>query len=146
MPAAERHVKTMAQHIYIAAADAQRLRDLVEQHIDGREAATAERLSDELDRATIVEDERVLRDVVQIGSRVRFEEEQTGSVREVVLVYPSDADASAGRISVLAPVGAALLGLRVGDRIEWPLPSGRTAQIRIRAVEPGTAAEGEAVT
>lgn len=136
----------MSQHIYIAAAEAERLRDLVEQHIDGREAATAERLSDELDRATIVDDASVPHDVVRIGSRVRFEDEQTGSAREVVLVYPSDADASAGRVSVLAPVGAALLGLRVGDRIEWPLPGGRTARIRIRAVEPGTAAEDEAVT
>ena len=132
----------MAQRIYIAATEAKRLRELVEQHLEGREGATAERLAEELDRATIVDDGRVPRDVVSIGSRVRFEEEQSGRVREVVLVYPSDADASAGRVSVLAPVGAALLGLRVGERIEWPLPAGRTAQIRIRAVEPGTTEQG----
>jgi regulator of nucleoside diphosphate kinase len=133
----------MANLIYISAHDAERLRDLVSQYSAGRDATTAELLEAELDRATVVERERIPRDVVTIGSRVTFEEERSGHVREVVLAYPSDADASAGRISVLAPVGAALLGLRVDDVIEWPLPGGRTARIRIRSVEPAPPATAE---
>ncbi|MFL5391416.1 MAG: GreA/GreB family elongation factor, partial [Myxococcales bacterium] len=81
-------------------------------------------------------------DVVRMHSQVTFEEVRTGAVREVVLVYPATADASAGRLSVLAPIGAALLGLRVGDRIEWPLPDDRTAEIRILSVaQPARASE-----
>ena len=135
----------MSQHIYIGATDARRLRALVEQHVHGRDAATAERLAEELDRATILDDGHVPSNVVAVGSRVRFEDEQSGKIREVVLVYPADADASAGRVSVLAPVGAALLGLRVGDRIAWPLPAGRTARIRICAVAAPSTPAREAV-
>jgi len=56
------------------------------------------------------------------------------ATRDVLLVCPAAADASAGRISVLAPIGAALFGLRVGGRIERPLPDGRMAKIHILAV------------
>jgi regulator of nucleoside diphosphate kinase len=133
----------MAHRIYISEEEAARLRDLVDQHSEGRDAATAALLASELDRATLVAPERVPSDAVTIGSRVVFEEESSGRVRDVVLVYPSDADASAGRISVLAPVGAALLGLRVGDEIDWPLPAGRTAEIRILSVEPPQHAAAE---
>ncbi len=131
----------MSQHVYIGAAEAKRLRELVEQHLGGRESVTAEWLGEELDRATIVDDARIPRDVVTIGSRVCFADERKGTVREVVLVYPSESNASAGRISVLAPVGAALLDLRVGDLIEWPLPLGGTAIIRIRSVAPAGSAQ-----
>lgn len=119
----------------IATDQAARLREIVDQHLDGRDGATAELLAAELDRATLVEDGGVPADVVAIGSRVRFQEERSRTEREVVLVLPSDANASAGRVSVLAPVGAALLGLRVGDVIDWPMPGGRTASIRILAVQ-----------
>jgi regulator of nucleoside diphosphate kinase len=124
----------MAKHVFISDSEIQRLRAVVDQHLEGRDGVTAERLAAELDRATVVDHDRLPADAVTIESRVTFEEEQSGTVREVVLVYPRAADASAGRISVLAPVGAALLGLRTGDRIEWPLPDGRTAKIRIREV------------
>jgi regulator of nucleoside diphosphate kinase len=124
----------MAKHIFISESEIQRLRAIVEQHLDGRDGDTAERLAAELDRAIVLDPARMPPDAVTIQSRVRYEEEQSGAVREVTLVYPTVADASAGRISVLAPVGAALLGLRPGDRIEWPLPAGRTAKFRIRAV------------
>jgi regulator of nucleoside diphosphate kinase len=117
----------------------QRLRDLVEGHALGRDAAAAERLEAELDRATVVD--RLPDDVVGIGSRVRFEDRASGTVREMVLVWPQAADASAGRVSVLAPVGAALLGLRPGDAIDWPLPGGRSARIHILSVEQAPAAE-----
>jgi regulator of nucleoside diphosphate kinase len=124
----------MARTIYISEPDMEHLRLLVDQHLDGRDATTAERLAAELDSATVVEPARLPADAVTIDSRVTYEEEHSGAVREVTLVYPAAADVSARRISVLAPVGAALIGLRTGDDIEWPLPGGRTAKIHIRQV------------
>jgi regulator of nucleoside diphosphate kinase len=120
--------------VHIARSELSRLRDLVDQFSEGREAATAERLGAELDRAIVVD--RLPPEVVAIGSRVRFENAATGVVREVVLVYPSAADATAGRVSVLAPIGAALLGLSAGDSIDWPLPEGRSARLHILSVQP----------
>jgi regulator of nucleoside diphosphate kinase len=60
-----------------------------------------------------------------------FEDETTGERRDVTLVYPGDADISAGRISVFVPVGTALLGLRVGQSIDWELPSGQKRRYRV---------------
>jgi regulator of nucleoside diphosphate kinase len=114
-----------------------RLRALVDQYSEGRDAALAERLGAELDRAVVVD--RLSPGIVAPGSRVRFEDARTRAVREAVLVYPADANASEGRISVLAPIGAALLGLAPGDTIGWPLPDGREVRIRILAVEPAAA-------
>jgi regulator of nucleoside diphosphate kinase len=124
----------MARPIHIAKSEISRLRDLVDQHAEGRDAVSAERLGAELDRAIVVD--RLPPDVVGIGSRVRFENAGAGTVREIVLVYPSAADASSGRVLVIAPIGAALLGLSVGDSIDWPLPEGRSARLRILSVEP----------
>jgi regulator of nucleoside diphosphate kinase len=127
----------MFNRIHVARSEIDRLRALVEQHSEGRDAVAAERLGVELDRAIVVD--RLPPGVVAPGSRVRFEDQRTRTVREAVLVYPTGADASAGRISVLAPIGAALLGLAAGDSIAWPLPGGREARIRILAVEPAAA-------
>jgi GreA/GreB family transcription elongation factor len=60
-----------------------------------------------------------------------FEEETTAERRDVTLVYPGSGDINAGRISILAPVGTALLGLRVGQSIDWELPSGQKRRYRI---------------
>lgn len=130
----------MAERIYITEPEHDRLRDLVEQHTEGRDAAAAERLGAELDRAVVVPPARLPPDVVSMEARVTFEDERTGTVREVVVVYPGAADATAGRISVLAPIGAALIGLRVGDAIDWPLPDGRWAELRILSVAQPPAA------
>lgn len=81
-------------------------------------------LADELDRAIVVPAEHVPREVVTMHSRVLYVDEQSGDRREVELVYPEEANATAGRISVLAPVGVALLGLSVGQSIDWGFPGG----------------------
>lgn len=132
--------------IHVLRSELDRLRALVDQHSEGRDALAAERLGSELDRAVVVD--TLPPGVVTPGARVRFEDERTGQVREALLVYPGDADASAGRISVLAPVGAALLGLAAGDAIAWPLPGGREARLRILAVAapPSPPAQAEART
>ena len=133
---------TPTHPIRVSRGQLDRLRTLVEHHLEGRDAAAAERLAGELDRAVVLE---VLpREVVQVGSRVRFEDGRARKAREVVLVWPRAADASIGRISVLAPIGAALLGLAVGDTITWPLPGDRETRLRLLAVEPGDAELGPA--
>ena len=81
-------------------------------------------LQQELDRAIVVSSEAVPRDVVTMNSHVVYVDETTGERRSVRIVYPAEADASDGRISVLAPVGAALLGLALGQSIEWKFPGG----------------------
>ena len=91
-------------------------------------------LEGELARATVVPRSEIPDDVVTMNSRVLFENETTGERREVTLVYPPDADIDAGKISVLVPVGSALLGLRAGQSIDWRLPSGETHRYRIIAV------------
>jgi regulator of nucleoside diphosphate kinase len=83
----------------------------------------------ELERAEVVPDLSVPRDVVRMGSRVVF---RTGDeVREVSLVYPADADIAEGRISVLTPVGTALIGLRAGQSITWRTRDGRKQVLTI---------------
>jgi regulator of nucleoside diphosphate kinase len=76
-----------------------------------------------------------------MNSQIVYEDCATGARREVHLVYPRDADAARGRISVLAPVGSALLGLRVGQQIAWKLPSGvrciRVVEIRYQPEAQG---------
>lgn len=81
-------------------------------------------LQAELDRAEIVAPERVPPSVVTMNSTVRFSIENSDEDFCLTLVYPKDINGSANRISILAPVGSALLGLSVGDELEWPRPGG----------------------
>ena len=94
----------------------------------------ADDLEDELRRARVLPGVLVPPDVVVLGARVTFEDESTRVRKDVVVVLPDEADAGAGRVSVLSPVGGALLGLRVGQRIAWDLPHGQTV-LRVVGVE-----------
>lgn len=69
-----------------------------------------------------------------MNSRVRYMDELAGVTREITLVYPHDASRYESRVSVLSPVGSALLGLRVGQTIEWPMVSGRPGRFRVLAL------------
>ncbi|HZI11896.1 MAG TPA: nucleoside diphosphate kinase regulator [Myxococcus sp.] len=116
----------------ITAQDMERLRAVVERALETRSrAAAAELLELELDRAVVVPQERMAPDVVTMRSRILFEDVETGRRREATLVYPEEADMAQSKVSVLAPVGLAVLGLKVGDVIEWPLPNERRARLRI---------------
>lgn len=98
----------------------------------------------ELDRAIVTPDDSIPKDIVTMNARVCYRDEATGAERWVELAYPEAADPSAGRISVLAPVGAALLGLRVGQDIEWDFPNGAVRRLTVIAViqpPPETATE-----
>ena len=88
-------------------------------------------LAAELDNAEVVPAGRVPPNVVTMNSRVRFEDLATGESRVITVVLPQDADASQGKVSILAPVGTALLGLSEGDSISWPFPDGRSRQLRV---------------
>jgi regulator of nucleoside diphosphate kinase len=87
-------------------------------------------LRGELDRAEIVEPQDVPPDVVTMNSKVRFVLE-SGEEFCLTLVYPQDIDGSTERISILAPVGSALLGLSAGAQIEWPKPGGGVMKVRL---------------
>lgn len=100
-------------------------------------------LRQELDRAEVVEPCDVPPDVVTMNSRVRVRDEATGEESELQLVFPAAADAEQGAVSILAPIGSALLGLRVGAEIEWPVPEGRARRIRVVALSYQPEAAGD---
>jgi regulator of nucleoside diphosphate kinase len=83
-----------------------------------------QRLRRELARAVVLEPALIPPTVVGLNSRVRLQDLDTREIEEYTLVSPDKADADQGRLSLLAPIGAALLGYREGDEIEWPTPGG----------------------
>ena len=87
-------------------------------------------LEAELERAEIVAPESIAPNVVTMNSTVRFTIAESSEEFSLTLVYPKDAG-EAGRISVLAPVGSALLGLAVGDELDWPRPGGGVVTVRV---------------
>jgi len=127
--------------ILVTESDYERL-DAILRHLPTQHAV-ASLLRRELDRAEIVESTEVPGDVVTMNSRVVLEDPDTGERHHITLVYPSAADFDAGRLSILAPVGAALLGLRPGQTIDWPLPNGRVRRIRVISVDWQPEAAGE---
>lgn len=133
-----------APSIYLTQADLDRLSDLLEAYAAGPKGRRFEKLEDELARAKVVSADEIPKDVVTMNSRILFEDETTGERHEVSLVYPNEADISAGRISVLVPVGTALLGLRVGQSIDWELPNVQKRRYRVIAVPYQPEAAGEA--
>jgi regulator of nucleoside diphosphate kinase len=131
---------TNLPQIYLTQIDMDRLLELIEAYPGKR----FEKLENELLRANVVSRAEIPKDVVTMNSRVIFENETTGERREVTLVYPGSADIDAGRISVLVPVGTALLGLRAGQSIDWELPGGEKQRYRIVEVPFQPEAAGEA--
>lgn len=122
--------------IVISRTDAARLRELLSTR------ARAERdqnhlleLAEELERARIAESDEVPADVIAIHSHIQVLDLVSGERRYLTLVLPGDSDARAGRISVLAPMGTALLGFRAGDEVEWQMPGGMR-RLRIESVRP----------
>lgn len=114
-------------HVRVSTVDADRLERLIAWH-GGPEA---ERLEEELMRAELIEPAAVPPTLVTMNSRVRYRDVSTGKEHAVTLAFPHDADASRGRVSIMAPIASALLGLVVGDEIEWPVPGGRTTRLRV---------------
>lgn len=114
------------------------LESLPENAFPGKSALRAE-----LDRAEIVEPEQVPPSVVTMNSTVRFRIDSSGEDFCLTLVYPKDINATGEKISILAPVGSALLGLSTGDEIEWPRPGGGMIKVRIVEIVSQPEREGK---
>ena len=97
----------------------------------------AERLSEELERADIVDNGQQPQQVVCMGCEIEFRDDTTGKIQNVTLVYPAQADISQGKISVLTPVGTALIGLRAGHTITWDTRTGETRRLTVLKVGQG---------
>lgn len=130
--------QVIAHSIVVTDHDLRRLRPV----IDHSDTLAAQLLDEELERATVVDQHSTPPDVVTMNSEVVYEDLTTGTRRTVRLVFPNDADASRHWISVLAPIGSALLGLRVNQQIEWPLPAG-PRQIVVREIRYQPEASGD---
>ena len=122
----------MGGELYITEADLQRLMDLVQGGLasgkkDGESRLTLEQV---LERAQVVNQAAIPETVVTMNSTARVIDMSTGQERVCTVVFPNDADIQQNRISVLAPLGTAMLGSRVGDVIEWSPPAG-AKEVRI---------------
>lgn len=87
-----------------------------------------------LDDADLVAPADMAPDVVTMRSRVRVADASGADLRELTLVYPAEADATQGHVSVLSPIGTALLGAKVGEMARWALPDGRAAALQVQAL------------
>lgn len=119
--------------VIISSLDAERLEKLIDALPDTAFPGKKD-LEAELARAQIVAPKDVPPTVVTMNSTVRFAVESSRDEFQLTLVYPKDIDTSGEKISILAPVGSALLGLTQGDEIEWPKPGGGVLRVRIKEV------------
>lgn len=119
--------------IILSSQDLQRLERLLDS-VSAEDAPGLDALRRELDRAEVVEPDAMPSNVVTMNSTVRFVDELSGREFELTLAYPDDMHLTHGTVSILAPIGSALLGLSVGQTIDWALPGDRTTTLRILAV------------
>lgn len=125
--------------IIVSAADHERLTGLAiaaMSHVPD----VAEELLSEMDRAKVVAGRPIPPTVVQMGSTVEFHADD-GKDRRVTLVFPGDADIAAGKISILTPIGAALIGLSEGQSFSWVARDGRRHQMTVLSVRPPVATQ-----
>lgn len=131
---------TTSPSITVTRLDLQRLERLLDSLDEYGPAAEA--LEAELARATVVGHDEVPPGVVTMNSTVRCREESSGKEYHLTLVYPADLGGE-GKVSILAPVGTALLGLTTGQSIDWPAPSGKTLKLTLLEVEYQPEAAGD---
>lgn len=128
--------QTMSRReIYITDLDRRRLGTLLNDAtpVDSLHRRYLQHLEQELERAETIDAAEVPADVVTMNSTVRLTDLELGDSDVYTLVYPDTADVKQGRLSVLAPVGTAILGYRVGDTIRWPVPNG-VAHLKLEEV------------
>ena len=125
--------------IYITEYDMSRLRELIDEarHVQRQSNEYLTSLDAELSRAKVVAPTEVPLDVVTMNSKVSLLDLDTGEEIVYVLVFPNDADVAQSKISILAPIGTAMLGYRVGDSFTWKVPDGvRRLQIQRVIYQP----------
>ena len=132
-------------NVWITAHDYNRLRLLLADLMRQSRGVQAglQMLEDILDLARVVQPEELPGNVVTMNSHVLFEDLDTHEKESVSIVYPAQTDPASGKISILSPVGAALLGEAEGSELELPLPHGRTRRIRIESVLYQPEAQGD---
>lgn len=128
-------MKNPAPKIIVSEKDFHNLTQLIE-GLNASQQANLDALEEELDRAEVVATDELPDDVVRMNSVVRYEDLDSGRMITVQISYPKNADIAQQRVSVLAPVGSALIGLKVGEVIRWRLPDGRFRRLRVRQVLP----------
>lgn len=119
--------------IVLTKTDHKRLSRLAEAHAL-RNPEVSQELLVELDRARVVQNYKIASNVVRMGSTVRFTSD-LGEDRTVTLAFPGEANIAAGRISILTPIGAALIGLSAGQSIDWVARDGRVHRLHVEHVE-----------
>ncbi|MDP1875867.1 nucleoside diphosphate kinase regulator [Phenylobacterium sp.] len=120
-------------NIILSETDADRITDLA-LSAQQRSPEVSRLLLEEVERAEVRPDDETPGDIVGMGARVEFVDQAHAESRVVTLVYPAEADISAGRISILTPVGAGLLGLQPGQSIQWPDREGHERELRVVSV------------
>lgn len=123
----------MRPPIVVSSLDMERLEDLLDS-LPAAQAGVRESLLDELARAELVEPQDMPQDVVTMNSRVRFVLDDAPREFDMQLAYPKDVDGAPDKLSVLTPVGSALLGLKVGDSIDWTRPDGARFDVTVRDI------------
>jgi regulator of nucleoside diphosphate kinase len=126
-------VKAALPPITLTESDSERLIQL-SSAASARFPAVAEVLVREISRARILSDGDMIPDLVRMGSEIEFRDNATGQTRTMTLVYPEGADVSAGKVSILTPIGAALIGLSVNQSIEFQTPAGEWRSLKVLAV------------
>lgn len=117
--------------IYISRDDYTKLRRLLATTLHFPAGLALRKLREELDRATVIDPLARPDDIVAMNSTVAFEDLGTGEIEEYTITFPEHAHMARKRISILAPIGTALIGCRAGDIVKWPTPGGiRTLKIR----------------
>jgi regulator of nucleoside diphosphate kinase len=113
--------------IHITAFDLERLRNLIldAQATEYRKSEYLEKLKAELNRAIIVKPQEIPPTVVTMNSTIVLVDQDTNEEETYTLVFPESADLSKGRLSILAPIGTAMLGYEIGDVFEWDVPAGK---------------------
>lgn len=118
--------------IIIGRSEHGRLIKLAEAHAS-KNPEVSDELLQELERARLVDDNLLPPDVVHMGSTVRFTSD-LGEEKQVTLVFPGEADIAEGKISILTPIGAALIGLKAGQSIDWTARDGRLHRLTVETV------------
>lgn len=119
--------------ITITREDYAKLRLLVTTALHSNPSPALQKLREELDRAAVIDSAAIPPGVITMGSTVAFEDLGTGEVEEYTLTFPNHADVEKKRLSILAPIGTALIGFRVGDLVSWTTPGG-IRKLKIRRV------------
>lgn len=117
-------------NIIISKLDLARLEKILDD-VSYEQFPNIDELMDELNRAKIVESDKMPKNVVTMNSQVRFKVISSDKEFTMTLVYPKDAGGNNDKISILAPVGSALLGLKEGHNISWPKPGGGSIDVTI---------------